>query len=1555
MFDDLLKKLLGLGSNVVNNVKKTASNIIQKPVQYFNPTSNNGNNFWSPSNKVSNFLVNSQKFTQNKKAPELVGNFFRNTAKTQAPAFKSKIARKAINFAGDLSGNVAQTFVSGTLQAGNNLPEMFNKNNSKLKKAEALAKVAVGGAKIASLAQPFFHGTNMVASVPRDNIKDKDLPRRLASGIMKGVTGEEGMATNVPDIKTKLGFLGEADIAKSVGEMYGFVKNPLWKKMSPITSLVTKAKVINNPFFNYVVTRGLKGGVEGMIQGFGNVPDGLTEKQKSEYVMKNLLMGAGSEIVMDKSMELAQKGFKRIMTGPEVQKTLAGTFDNLKRFHNTAGKYAKYPGLKTKDYDFINKFETNNTNDKGVWVERPDGSGADLVGGPKSVDFGKNLEKYNYLLEKGSQNKLDQQSGAINFNAKVGIPNKKLSSSNSSKFDQELPQLKSKELKVEKTTDIPTLNNNTNLEVKSKVPKSAETIIQEQLSGASPKNVEQFSDKYPKQTPQLQLDKTNKVNTQNQLPLDSPNSAYDSIIQDGKKQIGSLADEPKKSISQHLDEFYTDWVDRYNPVTKLTKVAEGSQKKIGAEIRPEYNPKYIIRRFLGMGGIAEERFQNKLMPIVKELDNQGVKKGDLDLYLKSRRDINLSSRGIKGTSSEEATKYTTALEGKYGDKIKNIADKLYSYQDEGLQDLADAGFLSPESKKIIQEKNIDYVPFQRVMDEVDEFLGMPSKVAQQSVNPVKKMGGSDKKVYSPLESIVLNTYKQRAAIEKNNVAKSVVGLQKFIPDLKFEKTKTLGNDSIAVWENGVKSYYKVGEDIAKSMRGMNEETMNSWSKILTAPAALLRQGATGRNPDFMFPNIVRDQLDAAVNSKYGYVPFVDYFRGLAHVAKNDEIVSLWMKSGGAQSFSSLTGRKSVQEMFNEKKSKKNLFNWLAAGLDKMGKYSEIPTRVGLFSKAYKKTGNATLAAYESREGTMDFSRMGAKMKVANSIIPFLNVGVQGFDKIIRNAKEDPSKFAAKMALYGILPTVMTTVYNVVTHPEEYSEIPQHVKDSNFIFVSGRNDKGTVDYVSIPKGNVITLISNPVENFVSYLANTNQQSFGEFATSFLSSSLPVVGDGQSLGEVATKTIGSNLPQAIKPITENLMNKSFFKYNTKTEESKEIVPYYLKNKAPGDQSYEFTPSMYKVIGKIIKVSPLKVQNLMEGYLAGYTKIPANIIEGLKNISEGKEVNKNQTPIIRRFIQETYPTTKTTPKKTTEATPLIPQANAAEDSGFFGSIFKPNERKSKAEEKAVDYFLNEKSNKVDIQSLPEKTKYEKAVKEKTAFKIVDDIIDSTDLNDNQKALAFQKIGIKKEDAEYYLVAKKSVDERYAYVQDLMESNSGDIKSLVPLRKTINGQKILSDSVITAMVDDEMISKADGKTLKKIKDETGAVKAGSGSGTKGGITKTKLKTFKSKVNSAYKQFYSSRAKSTKLPELNFNFFNSSSKKKSSNKTIKISKLQQADVKLNNSVKPVPIEQLFKNPSIQTANLSKAKALVYSSKGGGSNGKKLKLSKSSIRSLNKK
>jgi hypothetical protein len=961
------------------------------------------------------------------------------------------------------------------------------------------------------------------------------------------------------------------------------------------------------------------------------------------------------------------------------------------------------------------------------------------------------------------------------------------------------------------------------------------------------------------------LQKFPGVDTSKQEPV----QALDDIIAQGRKQIGGKIEEPKVSIKKTFDDFYTQWVDRYNPVTRVSSKVKAELKTKGAVLRPEVDPEYLVRRLSGAGGIADYRFRTELNPVLKEIETSGIPKIDMDTYLANKRMAAFGTieRDIYGNDPVKAGKVVEALDQKYGPQLAELTDKLYAYQDKGFQEMVDAGFISPEVALKIKSQNPDYSPLYRVMDDVSDYLGLPTKKLQQGTQPIQKIKGSKKLIESPVESIIGNTFSQRAAIEKNAVAKSIVGLQDVI-DVGFKKVSKSAPDTITIWKNGQKEFWQVGQDIADTAKGANEEAMNLVLKIIQAPAALLRQGATGRNPEFMLPNIIRDQLDAGVTSRYGYIPFVDYISGLKSMLTNDSVYQKWQSSGAKIALGEMSGKKSIKQMFETAKSRQGLFKKLGSVLDFMGKYSEEPTRVGLFKKAYKKTGNELLSVMESRDSTVDFARMGSKMAVANRIIPFLNVGVQGFDKLIRSVKNNPGKVLLNATLYGVAPSAALTIYNLQNYPEEYKEIPQYEKDSNFVLIKGRNEDGTVDYVTFPKGNVIPTIANPIQSFIEYAYGNDQQSFGEMALQTLSSTLPVVGDGQSMQEIALKTIGSNLPQAVKPLAENLLNKSFYKYDVKKEQTKEIVPSYLQRQEPYKQAYEWTPKLYKSIGAALNVSPLKVQNLMEGYLAGYVKVPSQIIEMFTG-----DTTPNEKTILRRFIKQTYPSSGAPPAEKPPTTPLMERITgkvsaAGTDKKVTAKYWYTDES---GYSKALDIGK--------VASMPSTSGYEKILKDKESFSLVGSILDK--LPQEKQAEALQQLGISVEDATYYNVARQTNDVKSAWINDEISNITSTSKDrgkmldyLISQRKEVNGDMILANGVVDQLYEDGIISKSEKTMLKNLTIKEGKVNTKlTGRGTKTAIKKVSTPT-SSKISAPkIKTMAQLLAKSGKIRTKNYNF----------------------------------------------------------------------------------
>lgn len=924
----------------------------------------------------------------------------------------------------------------------------------------------------------------------------------------------------------------------------------------------------------------------------------------------------------------------------------------------------------------------------------------------------------------------------------------------------------------------------------------------------------------------------------------------DRVIKSAYKEIG--AKEPvKKKVKDFANEFYTDWVNRFHPVESLV---DKVTNKGTIKIKSDSNPIYKLKRLMGAGGIAELRHKQKLDPIIKELGD--VPKEDFDVFLKAQRDIELAGRNIKGSNAELAQQRIDALGTKYDiGKFQSIADKLYQYQSNGLNKLKQAGFLSDEVVKNISGLNQKYVPFQRVQDEIDNFLGLPTNKLQQSTTPIKKIKGSDKAILSPLESVIANTYKIEAAVAKNEVAKSIIKLDSVNPLYKglFTKVKKSANNTISVWENGKKSYYEAPEDIIKVVKGLNEEGMSTLTKILSAPAAFFRQQTTGRNPAFFVPNVVRDQFDAAINAKYGYIPFFDYLDGLGHLIKEkygggDPLVKQWYESGGSIFFENMGGRKEIRAQIKDATQQKHIIEklskWVVSGVDTLSDFSEKPTRLGVFKRALKATGDTNIAAYESREATLDFARMGAKMKVANSLIPFLNVQVQGFDKMIRSMKENPAKVGLMMAAYGMLPQTMTSLYNNMYHGDEYTQVPDFEKEDNFIILTGEKDKGgNPIYVKIPKGHITKIITSPTDNFITWMAGNNPQDFSQLALSLLTSTVPVVGDGSNPSEIASRTIGNLLPQFAKPAVEAQLNKDTFR-------NRPIVDPYTEKLPPAAQFYSNTPEQYKQFGKQFNLSPAKVQHVAEGYGGGLVKEGNNLVSTVQSIAQGETPEINKIPLGRRFVgsysgfdtdrpsqeDQIDPATavkqremKLKLKQKAANTPTIkvktkqiPSDNkeGIKKAGFFDSFFG---NKQPEEEPTAISYLDSKGNikTIDygtISDMPESSGFERVKKQKEIYSLVTKVVDAP-IDEAEKDGIYKKLGVTKEDAQYYSLAKEDNDLKTEYVVDEIKSikeRKDVLNFLAQSTREINGKSIVTTAVLSRLRDRNIISEDEYKVLK-------------------------------------------------------------------------------------------------------------------------------------------
>lgn len=671
----------------------------------------------------------------------------------------------------------------------------------------------------------------------------------------------------------------------------------------------------------------------------------------------------------------------------------------------------------------------------------------------------------------------------------------------------------------------------------------------------------------------------------------------------------------KTSAKQVIADAETQFYNRFAPVERLEK---------GKNLLPSQRPSSLIKRTTGSDGIANAKLEFEVSPILKTVEND---LDNLDTLMVAQRMDELATQGRSKSSGSTLSELRAEIGEERFAKLNNAAEQLRAFQDKLLQEWKSVGGLSDEGYNLIKSRNQQYTPFQRVMDDLEQ-TGFVSK-SMNPTSPIKTLKGSDRAIESPLESIVQNTYRMQKAIEKNRAMNALVNLGE---DVAKPTIDTTGKSTINVFINGQKKAFEVSKDVADSIKGIDEEQLNLAVRAMAFPAKILRAGATGLNVGFAVPNLIRDQLSAAVNSKYGGIPVYDFVSGLASVLKKDKSYQNWLLSGADMASMVAQDRSSIRKTLGEvAKNRTGLGRFIKDPLELariVSEMSEKGSRVGVFKRATRGAEKAGLKGFdvsvdamrEAREATVDFAQRGSKTKAWNAITPFFNARLQGAGKLLQSFRKRPVQTGLIGTAIATVPAATLYAYN--SRFPDFFEIPDYERENNFIIMTGKKD---VPYYKIPKGEIGRIFGNPVEHFMGYLRGEDQKSFAEMSKDLLVGLSPV----QGLGDV--------IPTAFSIPLQVATNYDTFR-------KRNIVSPYQKDLPPEAQFDKTTSETSKWIGQKLGLSPAKIDFVLKGYGAGVAK------QGLQFTDAtifGKTPETADLPVLDRFMGEKSDLNKTATK--------------------------------------------------------------------------------------------------------------------------------------------------------------------------------------------------------------------------------------------------------------------------------------------------------------------
>lgn len=785
-------------------------------------------------------------------------------------------------------------------------------------------------------------------------------------------------------------------------------------------------------------------------------------------------------------------------------------------------------------------------------------------------------------------------------------------------------------------------------------------IIQQDLLAESP----------PGAVPESVL-KENGVKVETEVSLEKPASETAQAPKEGEpgpiperpeavqKILSQIGEKPegKTSTGYSFRKAYADIVDKLDPVNEAVKKLNIDPESLTADQNPyqlartandyKAKTKYVFEAgTLDYKTLARtgEGYKSIVDPFKKD-------KESFDAYLAAKRVPELEARGLKSGFDVEAAKETVALGKKQYEEASN---RLVEFQNRILQYVKDSGRISEETYLAMRSANKAYVPFSRIIE--PEAGGKGGKSSS-----LKAFKGSEKKIQSPLLSILENTNSLLKLAESNRAGLELVKLAEKMPGqtilekvstptkaievntkemeaflkehgidadaealtiFRKEQKYTLADNEFSVWRNGKREIWKSDfPGLAEAIKGLNGDVPSANIAMKIARGfTVVKKFSVAITPDFIIRNVFGDQLTAGALTKGRLKPFADILPAIGDLIKKNDNYYRWLKSGGAQGTFLEINENYLQKQIFELDKKTGFlgstWNVIKKPVDYMqaaGALAENATRLAEFKRVTKgATEGAKVfeGGFASREVTLDFSRIGAKMSAFNAIMAFQNVGIQGLDRSVRAFKADPTGTAMKAVTYITVPSILLWWAN--KDDERVKAIPRWQRDLYWIIPTDKWEPATEEQAAslpdylvrkkngqfeinngaifrVPKPRELGLVFGTIPERVleKYIAEDPNA-----AKDF----------GATMEQLLVPT---TVPDAVAPIREQWANKSLFTGN-------KIVAGPLEGVLPAYQYTEYTSESAKQLAKMIRVvpgtsegkTPLGSPVVVENYVRAWT---------------------------------------------------------------------------------------------------------------------------------------------------------------------------------------------------------------------------------------------------------------------------------------------------------------------------------------------------------------
>lgn len=270
-------------------------------------------------------------------------------------------------------------------------------------------------------------------------------------------------------------------------------------------------------------------------------------------------------------------------------------------------------------------------------------------------------------------------------------------------------------------------------------------------------------------------------------PKDGYGDAADELL--GRmKSSDEIAEATKKTKRETFEEQY---LDRLAPINRFVKQVEG---RLGRKLATEENMYERMRLYSGMSDVVQQRVEQLTDVLKQSPDLDAVRVIGTARQVLGRSDREIGSMVSRETAEKAINQVREKLGNEAFEKAARVVDEVTAYNKQLLKELHEAGEISDDAMRAIEDVGADYFSRFNVVEYVTRNDANRSLFARggsynETKQALKKVLGKAKgmeegtEILDPIEAIVISTDRAMRSVNRNKIWQTFYDKADDVPDL----------------------------------------------------------------------------------------------------------------------------------------------------------------------------------------------------------------------------------------------------------------------------------------------------------------------------------------------------------------------------------------------------------------------------------------------------------------------------------------------------------------------------------------------------------------------------------------------------------------------------------------------------------------------------------------------------------------------------------------------------------------------------------------------------